>query len=63
MKASLCLGIIVVGMLAIGGLSSANATAVGTGVRASRPALAVGVVEKVRWLHCKWWHHRRHCWH
>jgi hypothetical protein len=62
MKAGLCLGV-VVGMLAIGGLSSANATAVGTGVGASRPALAVGIVEKARWWHCKWRHHRRHCWH
>jgi len=62
MKASLCLGV-VVGMLAIGGLTTANATAVGTAVGASRPTLAVGTVEKARWWHCRWWRHRRHCWH
>ena len=61
MKAGLYLGVLV-GMLAMSGLSPANAAAAGGAVGASRPALAGGIVEKARWRHCKWWHHRRHCW-
>jgi len=62
MKASLCLGL-VVGLLALSGLSPANATVGGSAVGASRPSLAGGtILEKAKWWRCKWWHHRRHCW-
>jgi hypothetical protein len=61
MRASLCLGA-VVGLLALSGGSPANATVGGSAIGATRPALAAGIVEKARWWHCKWWHHRRHCW-
>jgi hypothetical protein len=63
MKTSLCLGV-VMGLMALGGLSPANATVGGSAIGASRPALAVGtIVQQARWWHCKWYHHRRHCWH
>lgn len=65
MKAGLCLAL-VAGLMAIGGMSSANAAAGGAAVQASRPALSVAtMIEQAGWhkkRHCKWSNHRRHCW-
>jgi hypothetical protein len=65
MKVSLCLAV-VAGLMAFGGLSSANATVGGSAIQASKPALSVGtMIEQAGWHkkhHCKWHNHHRHCW-
>jgi len=65
MKASLCLAV-VAGLMAFGGVGSANAAAGGTALQASRPTLsAATMIEQAEWhkkRHCNWRNHHRHCW-